>query len=704
MAQTRSSSALHLAFVGSTADVKPPIAVERMDATPLSPAAPDTVTQQLTITTLAGDPKILVEKSPFSTADIGKLITLYRVGPREGRLVTRIAGVSAGAIAVQDAPTQAAEALPVRAFWGSDQSDAIQSTLDAARAANRSCVIRAGAYLVSRGLVDLPAPSDNWYYRQPRLCQFDSGARIIAGAPMTAVWTVGASNWSGYLHNATVRGGELDGNFVADIGFYAPFFIHLTRTGQNTKNTMLAGAQYGDPAAPAASAAAHDVNNFHMRDMDGVAIAAIMAGRPPTVTTNWDHGFATGRVVYLAAAKARSLGWWRIAVTGPRSFTLDDFDGRDWDRVVGGEAFLTFPGMAVVAPVNRLSAAADGQTIVTTGEHGLKTGDQVFLANVATSAASLDDPGQRVDGVYSVKVVDARNFAIPAPFAKLGAFTGGGWWMAWTPKEQVSKGVYNANATDFQSWGDNIYGVRWGITNREPGMGWDAKAQGHVWNYPQNGQLFAGFDFAGDTTLTGAQVDCPALFAFRFFGPRNVSQGSRLNCAGFSVNPDNVAAVFRLEKGASLSVRDGGAKGEKGHRILAEVSGPAAPLGQYGRIHGYERTGFAPAYVSFAQPDSTTSGSFYVDAFSGQATLAARGQSAAVTAACAIAPGSVGANLYAGANGAGVALTDERCKFKSGLMWFPADGSIVLQNLPTSCAGRPSGALWRNGSALQICP
>jgi hypothetical protein len=154
-------------------------------------------------------------------------------------------------------------------------------------------------YLVNTPLTCLPVAIANNARFTPNLCTLAPGAVIKATASMAHVLTYGslAGDYTGFLSDATIQGGTIDGSFLATDCVYVPFFNNSIRQNQSTKNCTR-GAKLGDVAAPATSAGMTDIGNFHQRDVTYIPVASVSSSATaPVVTTTYPHGFTTGRIV-----------------------------------------------------------------------------------------------------------------------------------------------------------------------------------------------------------------------------------------------------------------------------------------------------------------------------------------------------------------------------------------------------------------------
>lgn len=592
---------------------------------PITPAPPDTMRGLLSVTTVVGDPAVVIAGAAFTPADVGKLIMVGGAGPIEGRLVTAIAAVINGTtVELDDAPTQAMENVYQWCFWGSDQYENLQETFDYGQQHNLRVYVPAGTYLTSQGLVCLPPAGHNRSDASPPLCWLDPGATIVAMAPMQSILTYGspASDYSGIVRKAYFGGGVLDGNFLADYGANIPFSLEATRAQQMTKNTRRAGVRWGNMASPHASAGGLDFNINHSRDISYVRVTNITNANPAEVTTEWDHGFATGRVIGLvnvAGMTEATRLYYRVTTTGPRSFQLDDTDSTGWGTFTGTAlAALTMPAMQVPIVIWAISNANPG--VVTLAKpHHLSTGQKVWLADML---------GINLGGIYTATVTGPTTLSIGVDTTSLGAYTGGGRLHFWTEPEDAEKGIYYENATDMDMIGGQLVGTRWSMYANPATCGHDGKVfKPHIFNYFEQGDVFCGIGLVGSNELIGCQFDGKIRYGARFTGLVNAMVGCRLNNANVAVY-NNYACFVRLDGAGEVTVIGGGIKGDTSLAVYAEVSRNGMV---YGNVPGYTRLGLSTAYVSLKQPDTLTDGYLNVNNQFGAAVMRAIGFGAAMT-------------------------------------------------------------------------
>ena len=277
-----------------------------------------------------------------------------------------------------------------------------------------------------------------------------------------------------------------------------------------------------------------------------------------------------------------NLKFFRITVTGARTFILDNTDSTGWGTFTGtASVALTMPSMSVPMFITKITNA-NPAVVITSGAHKLTNGEKIFLADAGTI---------KLDGIFTVENVTANSLQLKGvDSTTLGKYSDGGTVIPYLDPEMAEKGIYYENAVDSDTTNCQISGVRYGIYANPKTSGWDGKhIRNHFYNYNENGELLAAINAGGDNTIESVQVDGPVRFAFQFAGPRNHVMGSRLNYSGGLALYHDYASFMRLEDGASAMVIGGGAKGESAHCILQEISGNAAQ---------YFRYGFATIYVS----------------------------------------------------------------------------------------------------------
>jgi len=122
---------------------------------------------------------------------------------------------------------------------------------------------------------------------------------------MTSLLTYGsmASDFLGILRQSTFGGGTLDGNFLPATARMSRFSFINSREPVHQEHVAgrrpLGQQQRTDP-----SGGGLDSNVKHARDVSYVTVTGITNANPAVVTTQWDHGYATGRVIRLSASAA----------------------------------------------------------------------------------------------------------------------------------------------------------------------------------------------------------------------------------------------------------------------------------------------------------------------------------------------------------------------------------------------------------------
>ncbi len=672
---------------------------------PLSPPYPNTIDAWCSITTTAGSANITLSGcnvqtksagftgtwSGFTSADVGKLITIYGPGPTEQRLTTSIVAVTNSTNIVTAAPaTQTMTAITKQVFFGSDQYAALQAVFTLGQASGQGSYVRAGHYLTSAQLSCLPPNSQNNWNYTAAMCQLDPGATISAMAAMNAVIQYGAAtNYTTMLRSAVIYNGTFDGNFLAQYGQDFPFFLHVARIGSNTKNTLHAGVHYGSTSAPASSAGTSDYATFHEREIYGVAISSITAANPAVVTTSYDHGISAGRVVWIArytlpSVNAAGTGygasvsgkmtwagagcsvnpvfnvttngsgaisgvtsvdtigecsswpssaastwtpssglsagsgvtfnlnqymlrnkWFRVESATANTLTLANVDaatndGTTWGAFSGtATVYMTMPTMDVTAPVYGLTTLGATTVEVRTWTHGYTTGDKVFIADTfgySTGGNSC------VDGEYTITVTATDKFTIEVPStAGCSAYVGSGFITPWHG-DDFESAIFFDNATDGDVHGIKSYGTRFGIYSNPLLAGWDGKVGFHHYNYSENGETLAGAYLGGTADVTSGQQDCPARYAFWFFGPYSKVTASSFNNGACTPFPQrkNYSSFIRLDKNASASVTTSTMKGDAKYPNLFTVSSPVAYV--YGYNSNYQQNNTISQNTSYSQP------------------------------------------------------------------------------------------------------
>ena len=672
----------------------------------VSPPKPDTVEGFYSLSTKAGSNRLSLGGASFSTEDTGKLVMCTGIGPTEGRLVTKIAAVlDATHILTTSPATQAMTSVSQRCIYGSDQSLSIQAAFDHAKANKIGAYVAGGTYLLESPLVCLPSPTNNSQNAPGSLCQLDPGATLIAMAPMTAVITYGgiASDYSQYVRQSTFGGGTLDGNFVADYGVDVPFYSVVTRRDQVTKNTRLAGVRYGRISSPT-SGGSQDLNVGHLRDVTYVNVSSINQATTPTVTTEWDHGYSTGRVVtFVGVAEVPELSrrYFQITVTGPRTFTLDNADSTSWPIIKGTpRVALTMPSMRVPRFLSGVSNANPG-VVSTRIPHKFKNSDLVWLA---------DQRGISLGGIYCVKGAMATTFQLyeadcrkAVDTTTLGVYRKGGAVIPYDPPETVEKFIYYENGIDSDVVIAQVNGVRIGIYANPSRAGYDSKIfKSHFYNYNENGELYTAVMMGGDNTIVGAQIDLPVRYAFVFSGPGNSIVGSHLNygSGGILVSYDDYASFVRLNGIGTATVIGGSIKGEISTSILGEVSVNGQSTGF---SPGYSQLMLKSSYASYAEPDSIVTQKLKIMGYKESANLEVDSLGSSILSLVDRTNGREGGYLQTVPGGLSLGTYGgPGNQVRSPLTIVGVD--VQMPTLPTSCLGKSAGTLWNDVGTLKVCP
>lgn len=136
-----------------------------------------------------------------------------------------------------------------------DDTAAIQNTLNAAAAQGNSTYFPCGVYIVTKPL-EVSSP-----------VRLDDCATIQAGAAMNAVVEIGPA---GFVKDGWFRGGVIDAHDLANDGLFLRQYAHLSVVDTEVLNALVNGFHLGDPAAPSASYEAI-LTNVHTRRTTGVA-------------------------------------------------------------------------------------------------------------------------------------------------------------------------------------------------------------------------------------------------------------------------------------------------------------------------------------------------------------------------------------------------------------------------------------------------
>lgn len=591
-----------------------------------------------------GTTTVVLGGANFTAANQGNLITI--IGP--GAAATELRHTSSIVTVVNAATVILATAPPtsmtvtdfsIRAFYGPDQSNYMQTFITGCAAIPARPYIPAGLYLTSQNL-EVPVPAaesfnSNYFMQGPPLLEIDPGAVIIAMSPMTAIITYGSDNpdFTGYLRSAMFGGGTPDGNFLATYGVDVPFFNQAFRSNQTTKNTLAAGVRWGNISTRAiGQSSAGGVDYFcpHTRDIYTIpVISVVWSSGVATVTTSRNHGIPATRNVCLAGTGIAGLDniTWAVTVPNPNQLVLVNANGASWGAIAAGaNVAMTMVSADVDFQIASITTGAS-TAIGLVNPHGLTTG-----ATMPVEITDVQGVFGLVDGLYVFTATGANagtlaNATISISMSTglqtitagsalvttgASAYAGFGWMCQYRDPATVEKAIYWENATDAHT--DNIfaYGVRVMAFANPATCGWDGKhIKSHPYQSPQHGTMKCSFWIGGDNELIGQQIDLPFKFGHRFFGPRNKVSGARFNYASGILNPtNNYASCFRLDRngplafgfGGEVYADGGGAKANSGLNLLSEVSvggmAPGSPP------PGYERLKFKTVNCTFTVANS----------------------------------------------------------------------------------------------------
>lgn len=691
---------------------------------PVRTAAPDGKSLFLTVTT-TGSNCFTASGGAFTARDVGKYLTLRGAGSaaNEWNFTSTITTVSSGSsICTAATPPRVLTAFSVLAFYGTDQTANIQSAFNLGQSTARGSHVTAGIYLVASPLTCMP-PALPWNNgtAAPPLCNFDQGAHLIfvgsnpaSGAFVTFGST--ASDYSGYLREAVITGGTIDCNHICGYAETFPFFKHLKRSFQKTKNALWAGVRYNDSAnAPASSGGIVDIGNDYEWDTPSLSIDSITSATQPVLHTTQPHGLTAARFVSVIGANnipnGVPLTFW-ATVDDATHLRLHNVNGSGWSAFSGTALLnLALPAYRPLTAFFNATAATppvigtDG-TNSTSGTGGfIQNGDQIDVWGVTSTGGAYDGTytacalsGSGGDGNYQISLYAAGGCTTPINGTAI-TVSGGGYLAksyALVSGHPVNAGVWLDQATDAEFQNNTITGT---VIALYAPSGYDEKHVGnHYWNYPQHGALFYSHILGGDNSLIGEQVDCPAWFGPRFTAARNTIVGSEMNCSGFNSLPDLRTTYIRLDSGASLYAWGNRVKGQTSPlaRPLYEISDASVagtPYAQGGHPN-YQRFGnqmsntsypvssdsyrwsFSAATVS-AQAQNTTS---YLGVNGAQSTSAATSYSAPNYGAALSFTVSVDA-----APAAGQTFTFTAFDGATSL------GACTISNPSTSCTGTLSG-------------
>ena len=625
---------------GQTGQVKPgEVLVDgdgySINAGPIRTKAPDGVAVFLSYTTTGASNCFTASGGTFTSADVGKYITVKGIGAAstEWTFTSTISSVAgASSICTAATPPRALTSFSALTYYGTDQTSNIQAAFTAGAATKRGSYVTGGIYLVASPLTCMPpALPGNNTTASPALCSFDQGSHLIfvgSNPASGAFVTFGStdSDYRGYLREAVVHGGTIDCNHICGVAESFPFFKHLKRYGQKTKNALWAGVRYNDSAtAPTASGGIVDRDNDYEWDFSSLTISNITSAAQPVVTTTQPHGISSPRFVSIIGANnipnGVPLTFW-ATVNNSTQLLLHNVNGSGW-VAFSGTAYLNL-ALPAYRPLTAFSSATaatppvvntDG-TNSTSGTGGfIQNGDQIEVYNVASTGGAYDGTytacalaGSGGDGNWQLSLYQAGGCST-AIVGNAITVTGAGW--LYKKYELVSghpenAGVWLDNATDAEFHANTINGTVVGVYSP---AGYDQKwVANHNWNYPQHGpMLFSGI-LGGDNSLIGEQQDCPAWNGYKFTAANNSIVASEVNCAGFNSNADSKYTWLRIDSGASVGVWGGRIKGQSSPtaRPQFEVSNSAVAgtPSQTGGHPNYKRFGLETSNTIFTVSDT----------------------------------------------------------------------------------------------------
>lgn len=554
---------------------------------------PDGKTAFLTVTTSGSSNCFQASGNSWSSADIGKYFVARGLGisATEWTFTSKIASVPDSAhICTVDTPTLAKSGANVLSFWGTDQTANLQTAFTNGATSGRGAAVTGGIYLVSTPLSCMPPPLPwNNTTGSPPLCQFSPGAYLlyVGSNPANGAFvTFGsvAPDYSGYLREAVVQGGTIDCNFICGYAEFFPHFKHLKRSFQKTKNALWAGVRYNDSVnAPSASGGIVDFANDYEWDTIQLNITNISSAAQPVITTQQPHGLTGARFVSIVGANNVPSGipltFWAESLS-PTTLLIHGINGSAWAPFAGSALLsLALPGYR--KPVTFYTATPTIPPVVNTdglystggvGGH-IQNNDLIDVYNVSSTGTGYDGTytaknltGAGADGNWQLSLFDGAN---PVDGRSI-TVTGAGWLVkkyglvpCSAGQCPLNAGVYMDGATDAEFQNNTINGTVVAFFANPTAGGYDGKYMGnHVWNYPQAGPMLYSHSIAGDNSLIGEQVDCPAWFGPKFTARNNTIMGSEMNCSGFNSNPDAMTTYLRLDKNASASIWGGRIKGQ----------------------------------------------------------------------------------------------------------------------------------------------
>jgi hypothetical protein len=328
-----------------------------------------------------------------------------------------------------------------------------------------------------------------------------------------------------------------------------------------------------------ASGGATSINHGHARDASSVVVAGCTRAPAPVCTTRYDHGFATGRVVYLSGAGLAKgwTNWFEIEVVDRRAFMLRMTDGASLPAFTGpADAFLTSPSTKLERAITGVRAMSGRRVEITTATlHHMKAGGMIFVNNVSGVAKGGTSC---LDGAFRLLEATDRTFTVEADIAGCSRYAGNGLAMPWVdPNNEADTIEYLLNAADHVNINTQGSGAAFMLIANQASAGYDGKViGGHFWSRAEDGRPLAALFVTGDYSISSFQVDCPVKFGFGWFlGPGNTITASSLNCSGFKdLFPRNAYFALRLEPQGFVNFIGGSIKGDD----LSTADGPAYSL------------------------------------------------------------------------------------------------------------------------------
>lgn len=602
-----------------------------------------------TVTTVAGNAAVTLAGASFGNDDLFKQIVILGAGPFEQRYIGIVASViDATHITVNPAPTQAMSAFSTICYIGRDDGPALNAAFAARALYNAPMQVEPGFHLTSQPIA-VPITNLNNAGVPAGVITPSPGAVIIATANCSdsspvagALFTVGGyangGDFSQFIRDSVFDFGGLclDAGMVAPYAFSLPFFqdssvSNLVCKNACSQNSISADMIFGSPGSPVTSAGPFIRNCRTNRDLFNVPIASVTKGNPTVITTAIDHGIPTGSAGFsrLIFVPAGSLGqpnpgqsFFQVTSSTHNTLTVPG-DSSGWGSLTPG-AFLNlcFPTDAMMMDVFGVTGANPAHVTVA-GDDKLANGVEVGIFGLKASGTLTNAP----DGIYTISNVGGVGGSGPTTFDLAGVdttgmvFTGGAPFAVATVIGTIADiGLLFNNCSDVQINDSIITGCRWGVYAIN--CGYTGKySNNHFYNVGQ-GQMMTAHYLYGQNTLTGEQVDPPALFHSWFNDAANTAQGCCFNSSGFGFIPDGQQWMYRVEASASLSVLGGTLITAGAAQRSSELSSPTmrgAPATAT-KQSNYARFGlgfYTPAGVLYSMLDAGITGATFTGATTG---------------------------------------------------------------------------------------